>query len=112
MTTETGVVLTSVLVLLLPLLMACFFRRPTEAAFFDGYLARQRLSLTWLFSTPNWARHDQSAGSLVTAPPVRRPGMELGDYQRCDHCLVEQRTGISVARVSEIYAQMVHERAV
>lgn len=92
MTAETGIVLAGVLLILLPLLLACFFAfdrvvrleyasyrsawepdgrprgffwRPSESTLFGSYFARQRFSLTWLFSTPTWAQHDQSASRLL-----------------------------------------------
>ncbi len=49
-----------------------FFRVPPEAQFAGGLLARfgssaaqQRKSFAWLFSTPNWIRHDPRARRLV-----------------------------------------------
>ena|ERR1700730_8057145 len=88
MTPDIGVVIVGVLVVLLPLLLACFmafdrlvrleyaahrsawesdrrprgfFWCPAEATAFRSYFAQQRLSFTWLFSTPHWARQDPSA---------------------------------------------------
>ena len=88
----TAIVLAGVLLILLSLLLACFFAfdrvvrveyashrsawesdgrprgffwRPSEATLFGSYFAQQRLSLTWLFWTPTWARHDQSASRLL-----------------------------------------------
>jgi hypothetical protein len=38
---------------------------PAEATPFRSNFAQQRLSLTWLFSTPPWAREDPSASRLL-----------------------------------------------
>ena len=89
---ELGVVLTGMLLLLVPLLLACFmvfdrlvrfeyashrsawesdgrprgfFWSPVEAATFRSYFAQQRLSFTWLFSTPHWMRQDPTALRLL-----------------------------------------------
>ena len=42
-----------------------FFWSPAEAAALRSHFARQRLSFTWLFSTPDWMRPDPSALRLV-----------------------------------------------
>jgi hypothetical protein len=92
MAPETGIVLAVILLFLLPLLLACFvafdrlvrleyashrpaweadgkprgfFWCPAEATIFRSYFAQQRLSLTWLFSTPHWARQDAAAPRLL-----------------------------------------------
>jgi hypothetical protein len=88
MTPDLGIVIVGMLLFLVPLLLACFlafdrvvrrqyashrsawesdgrprgfFWRPAEATVVRSYFAQQRLSLTWLFSTPHWARQDPSA---------------------------------------------------
>jgi len=92
MAPETSIVLAGILLFLVPLLLACFmafdrlvrleyashrpaweadgrprgfFWCPVEATAFRSYFAQQRLSLTWLFSTPHWARQDASASRLL-----------------------------------------------
>jgi hypothetical protein len=92
MTPEIGIVVAGMLLLLVPLLLACFiafdrlvrfeyashrsawesdgrprgfFWCPAEATAVGSYFAQQRLSLTWLFSTPHWARQDPSASRLL-----------------------------------------------
>ena len=90
---QQGMVLFGVLLFLIPLLLACFlvfdrlvrfeyeFYRSTwesdgrprgfffwasdEGDSLRSYLAQQRLSFTWLFSTPHWMRADQTALRLV-----------------------------------------------
>jgi len=42
-----------------------FFWSPVEATTLRGYVARQRLSLVWLFSTPQWVRQDPGASRLL-----------------------------------------------
>jgi hypothetical protein len=85
-------VLFGVLLFLIPLLLACFlafdrlvcfeygshrsrwesdgrprgfFWAPAEGGGLRSYLAQQRLSFTWLFSTPHWMRADRTALRLV-----------------------------------------------
>jgi hypothetical protein len=92
MAPDIGIMVVGMLLLLLPLLLACFlafdrvvrleyashrsawesdgrprgfFWCPAEATAFRSYFAQQRLSLTWLFSTPHWARQDPSAPRLL-----------------------------------------------
>src|SRR5438105_8579337 len=87
-----GVVVIAMLCLLLPLLLACFkafdrlvrleyashrsawesdgrprgfFWCPADATPLRSYFAQQRLSFTWLFSTPYWVRRDPSASRLL-----------------------------------------------
>ena len=92
MAPEAGIVLAVILLFMLPLLLACFrafdrlvrleysshrpaweadgsprgfFWCPVEATVFGSSFAQQRLSLTWLFSTPHWVRQDASASRLL-----------------------------------------------
>lgn len=41
-----------------------FWRAP-ESRWTSGGIARERLSLRWLFVTPDWARHSKEAGHLL-----------------------------------------------
>ena len=92
MTPDIGIVVAGIMLVLLPLLLARFlafdrvvrleyalhrsawesdgrprgfFWCPAEATALKTYLAQQRLSLTWLFSTPHWARQDPSASRFL-----------------------------------------------
>lgn len=77
-------------------------------------LIRRRTS-EWFFGWLNaWLKPYPDTMNLKTRVHLRdhgtRPFIEI---EPTDHPLeVEQRQGISVARVSEIYAQMVHDEAV
>ena|SRR5713101_3144951 len=89
---QRDMVVLGALALLIPLLLACFaafdrlvrfeygsyrarwesdgrprgfFWRPSEAETFRSYLAQQRLSFTWLLSTPVWMREDPAARRLL-----------------------------------------------
>lgn len=44
---------------------AGFFWRPPEVSWMQGQIAKERLSLKWLFVTPEWARGCEDAGHLL-----------------------------------------------